>query len=285
MKARNCIGILSYNKMRLTERCVRSVLNNGYDPETIFLYHNGTSDRVCEELQSTFPGVRHKWAQKNTGYSGGFNAVMQWIFGLGGRSVLFLTNDTTVEPSTLQHCLDTEKSTGSGLIAPLVHYLKYPEKIDSSAGFFDRQRYTLSHYHHPVQEPFLKRDLDYIPGTSLWIRADIFEQTGGMDESFHMYWEDVDFSFRCHNAGITMARSLQAKVYHGVGQTCHKKPLYTTWYFQRNRILFCRRYLSGAERENALLHISREIREMKTRALEKGDRRKTGYLEELEKLF
>jgi len=285
MKDKNCIGVLSYNKMRLTERCIRSVLDSGTDPETVFLYHNGTSAETREKIRSTFPMIRHKWTDMNTGYSGGFNALMKWIFNERGRSVLFLTNDTTIESPTLSNCLATEKETGAGLIAPLILYLKYPEKIDSSAGFFDRRRFTLSHYHLRVAETILEKNLDYIPGTALWMRADIFEQTGGMDENFHTYWEDADLSFRCHRSGIMMARSLQAQVYHGIGQTCHKKPLYTTWYFHRNRILFCKKYLIGTELEKALQRIHREILEMKARALEKGDRRKTGYLEKLEKLF
>lgn len=263
------IGILSFNKKRLTERCLESVLTSGYDPSTVYLYHNGSDPGIRLELIQKYPDINHKESEKNTGYSGGFNSTVKWIFGRGGRSVLFLTNDTTIDNTTLQHCLSTEQSTGSGLIAPIIHYLKYPEKIDSSGGFFDRERFTLSHYHELPLPVILEPDKDYVPGTSLWIRKDIFHRTGGMDENYHTYWEDADFSFRCHKKGIEMARSFNAKVYHGIGQTCHKKSLYTTYYFQRNRILFCKKFLGGDDLKKALYGIENDINGMRESTIKK----------------
>ena len=285
MTAENCIGILSFNKQRLTERCLNSVLSAGYDPHTIYLYHNGSGTETRDLIVEKFPEINHKWSGMNTGYSGGFNTIMKWIFGSGGRSVLFLTNDTTIDRSSLPNCLSTEDLTGSGLITPEIHYLKYPEKIDSYGGFFDRSRFTLSHYHELSLPVILETGKDYIPGTALWMRADVFKRTGGMDEKYHTYWEDADLSFRCHNSGIKMARSSGAKIYHGIGQTCHKKSLYTTFYFQRNRVLFCRKFLEGDELKKALLTIKTELEAMTNKASLKNDLKKLKYLEELNKLL
>ncbi len=279
------IGILSFNKNKLTERCLKSVLTSGHSPDNIFLHHNGSDPGTRNELLQRYPDINHQWSELNTGYSGGFNSLMKWIFSSGGRSALFLTNDTTIDKSTLLYCLNTEESTGSGFIAPVIHYLKYPEKIDSSGGYFDRERYTLSHYHDLSLPDLLEENKDYIPGTALWIRKDIYNKTGGMEEKYHTYWEDADLSFRCHRSGIEMARSFNSKVYHGIGQTCHKKSLYTTYYFQRNRILFCRKFLEGNELKKGLFRIDAEINEMKNRALVKNDIKKLEYLEELKKIL
>lgn len=285
MAPENCIGILSYNKISLTRRCVDSVLTSGYNPESVFLFHNGSQSEIRNDLEHEYPEINHKWAEENSGYSGGFNSIMKWIFSNGGRSVLFLTNDTVVDPDTLKRCLETEEETGSGFIAPSIYYLKYPEKLDSSGGFFDPVRSTLSHYHEEGLPLFLQSGRDYIPGTALWMREDVFRKTRGMDENYHTYWEDADLSFRCHNSAIRMARSFEAKVFHGIGQTCHKKPLYTTFYFQRNRILFCKKHLSGPELEKALNIIGKDILEMKKKAVEKSDTKRAAYISKLEKLF
>ncbi|MEN8223096.1 MAG: glycosyltransferase [Acidobacteriota bacterium] len=285
MRQKNCIGILSFNKINLTERCLGSVLASGYDPGIIFLYHNGSDTKTRDQLMKKFPQINHHWSGINTGYSGGFNSVMKWIFGSGGRSVLFLTNDTTIDKLTLSNCLGTEESAGSGFIAPAIHYLKYPEKIDSCGGFFDRSRFTLSHYHELSLPDILEPGKDYIPGTALWMRKDVFKKTGGMDEKYHTYWEDADLSFRCHEKGIEMARCFTANIYHGIGQTCHKKSLYTTFYFQRNRIIFCKEFLKGDELEKALLTIKTEIDEMKKKASLKKNIKKLEYIDELKTFF
>lgn len=285
MAPENCIGILSFNKTNLTRRCVNSVLDSGYRPESIFLFHNGSQVKMRNDLEYEYPEINHKWTEENTGYSGGFNSVMKWIFGNGGRSALFLTNDTIIAPDTLSKCFETEKETGSGFIVPSIYYLKYPEKLDSSGGFFDPARFTLSHYHEEGLPIFLQPGRDYAPGTALWMRKDVFEKTHGMDENYHTYWEDADLSFRCHRAGVKMARSTKAKIFHGIGQTCHKKPLYTTFYFQRNRILFCKKHLSGSELVKALSIIGKDIMKMKKNAEGKDDNIKLDFLSELEKLF
>ena len=160
-------------------------------------------------------------------------------------------------------------------------YMKYPDKIDSSGGFFDRERFTLSHYHNCNLPLFLNKGEDYVPGTAFWITENIFLKTGGMDESYHTYWEDADFSFRCHMGGIKIARSPDAKIFHGIGQTCHKKPLYTTYYFQRNRITFCKKFLSGKELQRSLDVIGKDIEEMEKKAESGNKQKKIEYLKEL----
>ncbi len=281
MVTENCVGILSFNKKNLTKRCVNSVLDAGIVPDTVFLLHNGSEYSAQVELENLYPSINHRSIDQNRGYSGGFNALMEWIFSSGSNSVLFLTNDTVITKGTHEACLNTGKETGSGIIVPTIYYIKYPDKIDSSGGFFDRQRFTLSHYHEEDLPLFLNPGEDYVPGTAFWITKNIFLKTNGMDESYHTYWEDADFSFRCHKAEIKIARSSDAKIFHGIGQTCHKKPLYTTFYFQRNRITFCKKFLSGKELERSLDAIKKDILEMKKKAELGNNLNKIEYLKEL----
>ena len=88
-------------------------------------------------------------------------------------------------------------------------------------------------------------------------------------------------SFRAHGKNIPLARCYQANIGHGVGQTCHKKPLYTTFYFQRNRIRFCKRYLSGTALNKTLHGILQELQQSGERWQEKGDTRRLNFLEQL----
>ncbi|MEN8153571.1 MAG: glycosyltransferase [Acidobacteriota bacterium] len=285
MKTKSAIAILYYNKAGLTETCINSVLESGCSPASVFCLSNGSEKKVFKEITENFPSLNHFEQEENNGYSGGVNSLLKKVFSSGFDSVLFLTNDTTINSSTLKNCIKTHQKTGSGFIAPTIYYKKKPDKVDSSAGFFDLKRVTLSHYHTTGLPLYLDPNSDYIPGTSFWITKEVFEKLGGMDESYHTYWEDVDFSFRGHKNNIKMARSFDSEVYHSVGQTCHKKPFYTTYLFQRNRINFCNRYLNESLIPEAKRIIRSDLNILKSKALEKGDKKREQYILELEEIL
>ena len=280
----NAVVVLHYNKIRLTKTCIQSILDAGYPAEQIYCFDNGSKQEVFDEITQTFPQCRHHREVRNSGYSGGFNRALKWIFEEGRGAALFCTNDTKVFPGALEACARKAKETGAGMIAPRIIYASSEgkeETIDSIGGWFNADTCTLNHYNDKNLPDLLDPEKDYIPGTALWIHKDFFNRTGGTDESFHMYWEDVDLCFRAHRMGLPLARCYQAKISHGVGQTVRKKPLYTTFYFHRNRIRFCKRYLEGEKLQNALSRLEREFLDLRTQWEQKNDRKRINYLEQL----
>ncbi len=269
--------------MRLTDRCIQSILDAGYSPDRVYCFDNGSKPAGFAELKEKFPRVQHAGEEQNHGFSGGFNRALRWVFASSAIScALFCTNDTVVYPGALEACSRTAKQSGAGMAAPCITYLSRPEAIDSLGAFFDPGTASIYHYHEPDLPLMLDPARDYIPGTALWIHRDAFFALGGADESYHTYWEDVDMSFRAHKQNIALARCPAARIGHGVGQTCHKKPLYTTFYFQRNRIRFCKRFLSGAVLDNALGIIGSELRQASVRWQEKNDKIRSAYMRQLQ---
>ena len=281
----NAIVVLHYNKIRLTIDCVQSILTAGYPTEQIYCFDNGSKPAIFTELKQIFPQCFHHRCEQNYGYSGGFNRALDWVFNLGISAALFCTNDTKIFPGALEACTQKAQETGAGMIAPCIIYSSsegnQQETIDSIGGWFDAQTCNLNHYNERNLPDFLDPTKDYIPGTALWIHKDFFKETGGADETFHMYWEDVDLSFRAHRKNLPLARCYEAKIGHGVGQTVRKKPLYTTFYFHRNRIRFCRRYLTGESLQHALQILEKELLEMGRRWQENNDQKRLNYLEQL----
>jgi GT2 family glycosyltransferase len=255
------------------------VLDAGVPAQRVYCFDNGSQLQVYEEIGETFPRCNHLRIQQNLGYSGGFNRSLQHVFAAGFSSALFCTNDTLMRPGAAEACLQTAQKTRSGMVAPLVIYRSNPDNIDSIGAYFDEETALLRHYHEHGLPEMLDPAKDYIPGTAVWIDKDTFTRLGGTDESFHMYWEDVDLCFRAHAEGIPMARCYQAVLSHGGGQTTRKKPLYTTFYFHRNRIRFCRRYLQGAGLERALGLIRSQLERMAREWQQKNDQRRINYYE------
>lgn len=281
MKTNPAVIILYYNKLRLTGQCIQGVLDAGYTGSRVYCFDNGSKEEVYHQITSAFPLCTHLRIPENLGFSGGFNRSLEAVFDEGFSSALFITNDTLIQPGAAEACLETAERTGAGMVAPLVVYKTDPDRIDSIGAYFDEKSALLRHYHTRGLPVLLDPAKDYIPGTAVWINKDTFYRMGGTDESYHMYWEDVDLCFRAHEKGILMARCYDAVLSHGGGQTTRKKPLYTTFYFHRNRIRFCRRFLEGDRLEKALGLIQKELEEMGNIWQENKDHRRLKYYEKL----
>jgi GT2 family glycosyltransferase len=57
-----------------------------------------------------------------------------------------------------------------------------------------KSRYADWDYHEP-------RLVDWLPFAGVMVRREAFQSVSGVDERFPFYFEDVDFSFRLHEAG------------------------------------------------------------------------------------
>ncbi len=236
-----CVAILSYNHPEITSKCLKSVLSL-LSTKSIYLIHNGSDEKNIQFLQNEFATINHLIMEKNKGYSGGVNYIFENCFKEFDR-IVFLTND--IELVNFPKNLPREK----GLYAPLVFFRKI-EKIDSLGGFFEPSKLKLTHvkdlysFEHFFKERrfFKQTKIPYVPGTAFVIDKEIYLDIGKMDESLHTYWEDVDFSARAYLRGHKIGVIKDLQVLHRVGKTCHQKPFYTTYLFQRNKRIISLRY-------------------------------------------
>ena len=82
---------------------------------------------------------------------------------------------------------------------------------------------------------------DWLPGASLMIRREVFEQIGLLDDGYFMYYEEVDFCLRAKRAGWQVWYVPQSRVIHLVGQSSGvtsagpRKRLPQYWYDSRRR--------------------------------------------------
>jgi GT2 family glycosyltransferase len=275
--------ILSYNHPQFTERCVRSTLPFTTNPAQVTLIHNGSSTETVEKLKSQFPSVLHHISPENKGYSGGVNQGLKIGFAKNDW-VCFLTNDCELKSLPLGLAINAELKSESGLelfLAPHI-YFKNSGKTDSTGGFFWPSQGKLAHS-KSIQEfdsfKITKQSLKYLPGSAFIINRKVFEKTGVFDERLGTFWEDVDFSARAQLNGFKLTVASDFKVTHAGGKTTRKNSLYTTYFFQRNRLIVSRRYCSGAKAKISLLLIfTRDWVSMFIRATRKRNFEKCRHL-------
>ena len=88
----------------------------------------------------------------------------------------------------------------------------------------------------------------WLTGACVAFGIDLYRRTGGMDDAFFLYWEDVDLSYRARRAGATLIVRHDLSVIHDEGGSQGarvgraKSALY--YYFNcRNRLVFAANHL------------------------------------------
>jgi GT2 family glycosyltransferase len=135
---------------------------------------------------------------------------------------------------------------------------------------FDPSTVKLRHCTN-ISEFYSYSKMRYIPGTAFLLHREIFERTQGFDEELFTYWEDVDFSQRVQELQYPMLVDQNWVIRHGIGKTCHKNPLYTIYYYQRNRKKISYKYSHNLiEKSKLLAHLSRDWTKLSMRLVRAG---------------
>jgi len=82
------------------------------------------------------------------------------------------------------------------------------------------------------------RDVDQVMGAFFLVRRSLFEELGGFDERFFVYFEEVDFSLRARKAGWKSYYLAEAQAYHKGGGTSEQVKAARLFYSLRSRILY-----------------------------------------------
>lgn len=172
------VVILDYKAPDMTRACVRSLPPN---VEAIVIDNSET----------------------NLGFAAGCNIGIKRALDMGADYVWLLNNDAIARPDTLDRLL-TKMTPGVGAVGSVI--LNADNSVQVWGGGYLRIGRSL------VLRS--RGDFTWLSACSLLITREALEATGGFDEGFFMYWEDVDLSFRIKDAGLDLAVADDAYVTH-----------------------------------------------------------------------
>ena len=85
--------------------------------------------------------------------------------------------------------------------------------------------------------------MDWVTGAALFLRREVLEMVGGLDEGFFMYSEELDWCRRIRAAGWEIVYVPAAEVIHFQKKSSQQAiPAYTHIRFQRSKIRYFRKY-------------------------------------------
>ena len=171
------VGVVSYNNdpLRL-DRCLRSARA----ANILLLWDNGTPSTPAHDI---VPSLIHKGGERNLGFGTAHNRLMEQAFASGADLYVALDPDSFFRPD------------GLARVARMIAARSRFALIECAQVPVD--------YPKPFDELSLRTN--WASGTAMAIPRLIFETIGGFDESFFMYCEDVDLSWRARAHGFEVA--------------------------------------------------------------------------------
>ena len=80
----------------------------------------------------------------------------------------------------------------------------------------------------------------------MMIPRSVLDKAGLLDEQYFMYWEDMDYSLRLKEAGVSIRYLPNAKVWHKVGMSGGSQSRMAIYYSNRNRFFLMKKYRFGS---------------------------------------
>lgn len=222
------IIIVNYNGKRFLGDCLDSVAKHVSCSHEIILVDNASSDGSCEFVREHFPEVRLVESKVNTGFTGGNNIGAKQA---SGRLILLLNNDTIMlnDFSPALQAMD-DPAIGAlgcklcfadGRLQPSYGYAHSPMRlmlfwsgIGNALKWLQASKLVET---DPECYERVQHGMAWVSGAFLLTRRSLWEKLGGLDESYFMYVEDVDFCARVSTAGFEIAYIPDVLVLHYAG--------------------------------------------------------------------
>ncbi len=245
------IVIVNWNSRPQLTACLRSLSQSGLPKgASIVVVDNFLQNQIPEDISGTPPfTILHP--KKNLGFGAGCN-----LGAAQGHApfILFLNPDIIFPDGSLEKLI-TKLETGDlpdqvGIIG--VQLLNFDGSIQKKIARFPLFKHLfprmlgLDHLFPKTIKPHYRKDLDYsqdqvveqVPGAFFLVRRNVFEQLGGFDERFFLYYEDVDFSYRAHLAGWQTLYLADIAVYHLGGGTTQFIQGKRLFYSLRSKVMY-----------------------------------------------
>lgn len=238
--------IVSYNVKSLLEQCLRSVQAaiNSLTAE-VFIVDNASTDGSVEYLQPFYPQFHFISNASNLGFAKANNLALEKC---SGKYVLFLNPDTIVPADCFTKCirfLDQNLQAGAlgvkmvdgnnlflreskrGIPTPSASFWK----LTGMASLFPRSPIFSAYYAGHLTEDET-HEVDVLSGAFMLVRKQVLDITGGFDERFFMYAEDIDLSYRILQTGHKNYYFAETVITHFKGSSTKKDIKYVKQFYR-----------------------------------------------------
>jgi O-antigen biosynthesis protein len=253
--------IVNYNVRFFLEQCLYSIKAASHTVGVeVIVVDNNSTDGSVEYLSNAFPEVKFIANDFNAGFS---KACNQGLSISQGEYVLFLNPDTLVAEDSFEKCIAFFKThpdagaLGVRMVDGAGHFLKeskrsFPSPMTSLYKLFGLSMIfpnskVFGRYHLGNLPENENHEVDVLAGAFFMVRKNVLDKIGSFDETFFMYGEDVDLSYRIQQAGFKNYYFSETSIIHFKGESTRRGSLNYVRMFYNAMNIFVRKHYGGAK--------------------------------------
>ena len=208
------------------------IIDNASSDATLSVLADYSDDRICVVANTD-----------NLGVAEGNNQGIRLAIAAHCDLIMLINNDTEFDSSLFLVMSDALKRHQADMLVPKILYFQPRDKIWCAGGFFKRFLVgATGHYGEGESDKGqfdIARGIEYAPTCCMLVRSSVFDSIGLMDSRYFVYYDDTDFCWRAHQAGICIFYDPTGTLFHKVSSlTGGYESEFTVRYATRNKVYF-----------------------------------------------
>jgi GT2 family glycosyltransferase len=248
------IILVNYNGANFLQECLTSI-DKFISPDVceVIIVDNSSTDESIKIVKDNFTSFKLICSRDNLGFGKANNLAVKHS---QGQYLLFLNTDTILmenTPKILSEYLQQNYDVAT--ISPRITFRD--DSYQLSCGnlpnivveFFDKIKYNLDNKWHSLFANLYDRqyskvqEVGWVTGACLMMRRDVFEQIGGFDENFFMYFEDKDICKRVKDLGYKVIYYPETTIIHLLGGSSHRIKKSVNKYYRNSQLYYYQKHL------------------------------------------
>jgi len=235
----------------------------------IVVVDNASDDGSVEMLRRQFPQVKLIVNASNLGFAKANNIALKQA---RGKFLLLINPDTIMQEDTIRVMVEFLKNhpevglAGCKILNPDGSMEPACRRSFPTPWIAFSKIFGLSKL-FPKTKLFGKYNLTYlsseetyqveaVSGSFMMVRKETFEQVGGLDESFFMYGEDLDWCYRIHQAGWQIYYVHSTQIIHYKGESTRRSSIDEIHTFYEAMRLFVEKHVRSSSLFSMVLRMS-----------------------------
>lgn len=244
------IVILNWNGIKYLKQFLPSVMASTWPGFDVVVGDNASTDDSVAFLQENYPSIRIIQNDKNYGFTGGYNRVLEQV---DADYYILLNSDVEVTPGWIEPVISMmERDDKIAAAAPKIKSYaqqQYFEHAGAAGGFIDAYGYPFcrGRMFYEVEQDTgqyeQSGEVFWASGASLFIKKKYWDLAGGFDEYFFAHMEEIDLCWRLKNMGYRVMYCAESTIYHVGGGTLNAENPFKTYLNFRNNLLLLKKNL------------------------------------------
>lgn len=250
---------VNFNQPQATLELLASLQHVTYPAVEIWVVDNGSKQDPQEEIKAQFPDVKVIRSVQNLGFAGGNNLA---ITQANGHYLMFLNNDTEVEPGFLEPLVaHMESHPSTGICAAKLRFFHGDQRIQfaGSTPLHPIKVQSFAHGYGQRNEEYLDKhpkETALAHGAAMMVRSSVIPHVGLMPEEYFLYYEEIDWCESIKAAGYQIWYIPTSVVFHKESMSVGKSSSLQVYYKTRNRIRLVRKWSTGWPLKKALGYLA-----------------------------